>query len=122
MLGRNEAIQSVTDKLQAFQLNIELWRNKIHESLRQMCHLTAAALSENDQLMSLKKTISNHLAIFQQVFFTFQTSIFPARLDKKFLYLICGKGCQRLGIVSSRTTVGIKHESYLTAETQQNGH
>ena len=68
MLGRNEAIQSVTDKLQAFQLKIELWRNKLHESLRQMCHLTAAVLSENDQLMSLKKTISYYLAILQQKF------------------------------------------------------
>ena len=46
MQGRNESVLTVTDKLGAFQLKLNLWRKKIEEEVIEMFPLTEAAVAD----------------------------------------------------------------------------
>ena len=67
MQGRNESVLTAIDKLGAFQLKLKLWRQKAEKRVLEMFPLTKAAVAETDDLLPvLKKSITNHLHIFQQ--------------------------------------------------------
>ena len=57
---RIETLLSVSDKLQLFQLHLELWRNKFLEGLLQIFPLSAAAIVGAEQVRALK----NYLQLF----------------------------------------------------------
>ena len=66
MQGKNESVLTATDKLGAFQLNLNLWRKKAEKGVLEMFPLTEAAVAEFVDLPVLKESICNHLHILQQ--------------------------------------------------------
>ena len=49
MQGRNKSVLTVTDKLGAFQLKLDMWHKKIQEGVVEMFPLTEGSVTVTDE-------------------------------------------------------------------------
>ena len=80
-----------------------------------MLRLTAAALSGNDQLIPLKKTIGNHLAILQQKLLHYFPDLNISQHDwiRNPFYSIHDKGCQILELSAQEQLLELRMDCTL---------